>query len=95
MTSIVDNPQRFLDSNVLLITVDERDFSCFMPTSLFRKDEGSKAQFHFFEDLKNAPRAKEIKNIKEIIQAFQKIQKIEDVDEIKKLRIALKEFIND
>lgn len=56
---ILSDPERIMDSNVLVTAIDERNFSAFLDWNAFRRDDGAWCNFEYIGGLKCAPTGKE------------------------------------
>jgi len=63
---LMANPDRVLDSNVLVTAVDERNFYAFFRWNAFRRNDGAWCSFCFIPDLGLAPRARDCYGEEEI-----------------------------
>ena len=59
---LMNDPQRILDSNVLVSAIDDRDFTALLRWNAFRRDDGAWCDFQYIGGLKCAPRGREYKN---------------------------------
>lgn len=62
INEIVFIQEKVLNSNVFIACFDDRQFYCILPTSYYRRNDGSVSEFRFINSLKNAPKASEIDN---------------------------------
>ncbi len=56
---ITENPNRILNSNVLVTAIDERNFTALLRWNAFRRDDGAWCDFEYIGGLKCAPRGRE------------------------------------
>lgn len=59
---LMNDPQRILDSNVLVSAIDDRDFTALLRWNAFRRDDGAWCDFQYIGGLKCAPRGRDYKN---------------------------------
>ena len=59
---LMNNPEKILNSNVLVTAIDDRDFTALLRWNAFRRDDGAWCDFQYIGGLKCAPRGREYKN---------------------------------